>query len=70
MTTPNHVTLEEAADLLHIPVGTLWSWRGRKQIFPAARAFNPDTNRRVNVYELDELKAVQQRHATRPPAQR
>lgn len=54
----NHVTLDEAAELMSIPIGTLWSWRGRRLIFPAARAFNPDTNRRVNVYELAELKAV------------
>lgn len=55
----DQVTLAEAADILSVPIGTLNSWRGRKQIHPTGRARNPATNRLVRVYSLEELIAVQ-----------
>jgi hypothetical protein len=49
------VTLAEAAELLSVPIGTLYVWKAAKRIHPTGIIRNP---RKTAVFDLDELTVV------------
>lgn len=51
----DQVTLAEAAELLSVPIGTLYVWKAGKRIQPTGIIRNP---RKTAVFDLDELRAL------------
>lgn len=51
----DQVTLAEAAEILSVPIGTLYVWKAAQRIHPSGIIRNP---RKTSVFDLDELRAI------------
>jgi predicted site-specific integrase-resolvase len=51
----DQVTLAEAAELLSVPIGTLYVWKADGRIHPSGIIRNP---RKTAVFDIDEVRAV------------